>query len=140
MHVWAGISWKGRTPIIIFDGTMNAEGYETILEKGLIPFLHDIYPCGHCLMQDNDPKHTSNQISHFLDEKRVNWCKTPPELPDCNLIRTFGISLKSICEEKYTRNCFLRPPLGAAKTSLKQHVVFETRVAMTCPCYCMGMS
>ena len=34
----------------------------------------------------------------------------------------------------YSRNCYLRPPLGAAKTSLKQQVVFKTRVAMTCPC------
>ena len=34
----------------------------------------------------------------------------------------------------YSRNCYLRPPLGAAKTSLKQQVVCETRVAKTCPC------
>ena len=34
----------------------------------------------------------------------------------------------------YTKNCYSRPPLGTAKTSLKQQVVFETRVTMTCPC------
>ena len=34
----------------------------------------------------------------------------------------------------YSRNCFLRPPLDAAKASLKQQVVCETRVAKTCPC------
>ena len=34
----------------------------------------------------------------------------------------------------YSRNCFLRSPLGAAKTSLKQQVVCEMRVAKTCPC------
>ena len=28
----------------------------------------------------------------------------------------------------------LRPSLGAAKTSLKQQVVCETRVTKTCPC------
>ena len=35
---------------------------------------------------------------------------------------------------KYSRNCFLRSPLGAAKNSLKRQVVCETRVAKTCPC------
>ena len=34
----------------------------------------------------------------------------------------------------YSRNCFLRSPLGAAKNSLKRQVVCETRVAKTCPC------
>ena len=94
VHVWAGISWKGTTPIVIFDGILNAEGYETILEKGLIPFLRDVYPGGHRLMQDNDPKHTSNRISHFLDEKEVNWWKTPPESPDCNPIENLWHKLK----------------------------------------------
>ena len=61
-HIWAGISWKGRTPIVIFDGILNAEGYETILEQGLLPFLRDVYPSGHRPMQDNDPKHSSNRV------------------------------------------------------------------------------
>ena len=34
----------------------------------------------------------------------------------------------------YCRNCYLRPSLGAAKASLKQQVVCETRVAKTCLC------
>ena len=32
----------------------------------------------------------------------------------------------------YSRNCYLRPPLGATNTSLKQQVVCETRVTKTC--------
>ena len=79
---------------MIFDGIMNAEWYEAILEQGLIPFLRDVYPCGHRLMQDNDPKHTSNRISRFLDEQRVNWWKTPPESPDCNPIENLWHELK----------------------------------------------
>ena len=27
VHVWAGISWKGPTPIVIFEGTMDAIGF-----------------------------------------------------------------------------------------------------------------
>ena len=40
----------------------------------------------------------------------------------------------SAFRKTYSRNCFLKSPLGAAKTSLKQQVVCETRVAKTCPC------
>ena len=94
VHVWAGISWKGRTPIVIFDGILNAERYETILEQGLLPFLHDVYPSGHRLMQDNDPKHSSNRVKHFFEEKGVYWWKTPPESPDCNPIENMWHELK----------------------------------------------
>ena len=44
VHVSAGISWKGRTPIVIFDGILNTEGYGIILEKALIlSLLTDIF-------------------------------------------------------------------------------------------------
>ena len=39
-----------------------------------------------------------------------------------------------IVKRSFYRNCFLQSPFGAAKTSLKQQVVCEMRVAKTCPC------
>ena len=60
VHVWAGISHRGCTGICIFDGIMDAVLYVNIIGETLLPFLEDIYPDGHRLMQDNDPKHTSN--------------------------------------------------------------------------------
>lgn len=94
VHVWAGISWKGRTPIVIFDGILNAVGFITILESALIPFLDDVYPSGHRLMMDNDPKHTSNRVSQYLEEKRINWWHTPAESPDLNPIENMWHELK----------------------------------------------
>ena len=94
VHVWAGISWKGRTPIVIFEGIMTAEGYENILREGLLPFLRNVYPTGHRVMQDNDPKHTSNRVADFLQAEGVNWWKTPPESPDCNPIENLWHELK----------------------------------------------
>ena len=42
-----------------FEEIMNAEFYMRILERYLLPFIHETLPGGtHCFMQDN-PKHKS---------------------------------------------------------------------------------
>ena len=79
VHVWAGISLRGRSGICIFDGIMDRFLYVDILEATLLPFLRDVFPDGHRFMQDNDPKHTSNFGKVFLEANEVQWMKTPPE-------------------------------------------------------------
>ena len=94
VHVWAGISLRGATSICIFEGKMNAELYGNILQQALIPFINQVYPSGHKLMQDNDPKHTSRYIQAFFEQRNINWWKTPPESPDCNPIENLWHELK----------------------------------------------
>ena len=38
---------------------MKKELFISILEGTLLPFVKDVYPDGHKLMQDSDPQHTS---------------------------------------------------------------------------------
>ena len=94
VHVWAGISWRGPTGVCIFDGIMDAPMYTDILEGYLVPFIRDIYPLGHRLMQDNDPKHTSRHAKEFFMRKSINWWPTPPESPDANPIENLWHELK----------------------------------------------
>ena len=44
IHVWAGISWRGASGTIIFDGIMIAELYVRILEVALSPSAQTLYP------------------------------------------------------------------------------------------------
>ena len=90
--MWAGISWEGKTPIVIFEGKMNAEAYVSVLEAGLKPFLPIINNAK--FMQDNDPKHTSKRAQRWIESNNINWWKTPPESPDLNPIENVWHELK----------------------------------------------
>ena len=94
VHVWAGISKRGPTPMIIFDGIMKADFYVEILSKGLLPFTKKYYPDGYRFQQDNDPKHTANVAKKFILDAKINWWKTPAESPDLNPIEMMWHELK----------------------------------------------
>ncbi len=100
LHVWAGVSKRGRTPIVIFDGTMDATLYVKILQHGLLPFIHSTYPDSHRLVQDNNPKHTSKKVSELFAQSGVNWWKTPPESPDLNPINNLWHELQEYVRVK----------------------------------------
>ena len=94
VHVWAGISLKGPIEICIFEGRMNALLYTQILEQTLMPFLDSTFPLGHRFMQDNDPKHTSGHNQKYMENRGINWWRTPPESPDLNPIENMWHELK----------------------------------------------
>lgn len=116
--VWAGISKRGPTPILIFSGCMDSEFYiSEILQNTLLKFTEGGYGGTDTwmLMQDNgkfnlddyrafsvrtpifclsDPKHTSRATQEFFKERGIRWWKTPAESPDINPIEKIWADLK----------------------------------------------
>ena len=73
VNVWAGISSRGATKVLVLTRTLTATRYVDILDAALVPFLDTVYPDGHSFQQDNDP-----------EEKEINWFKTLASSPDLN--------------------------------------------------------
>ena len=84
VHVWSGISFRGRTGICIFEGIMDGDMYIDILDKTLVPFINEAYPNRHRFVQDYDPKHKCKKAIDFIEDKNINWFHTPAESPDLN--------------------------------------------------------
>lgn len=101
VHIWAGISCRGATSVVVFKGILNSTRYCEILESALLPFLNKTFPDGYRFQQDNDPKHTSNYTKNFFLENSVNWWRTPPESPDLNPIENVWGSLKYFLRHNY---------------------------------------
>lgn len=94
VHVWAGISRSGSTPIVIFTGKMNSKGFQKIMKIGFLPFIYRYYPFGHRLYMDNDPKHVSYSTRRFFDRHQINRLQSPAQSPDLNPIEMVWNDLK----------------------------------------------
>ena len=95
VHVWAGISKRGPMQLIVFEGIMDAQFYVSeILTNGLLPFIRTTFANGHRFQQYKEPKHTSRLASSFMEERGINWWKTPLESPDLNPIELLWHELK----------------------------------------------
>ncbi|KAL6743487.1 hypothetical protein Aduo_016518 [Ancylostoma duodenale] len=96
VHVWAGISNEGPTPIMIFDGNirMDSKMYCQIIHDNYLSFASKVYGLNCRLAQDNDPKHKSRYTTELLDMWNVHRIDWPPESPDLNPIELVWHQLK----------------------------------------------
>ena len=77
IHLWGAITKKGPSPLVTFDGIMDAVFYtDSILAANLLPFIRTAFPDGHRFIQDNDPKHTSKRAKEFMTANAINWVST----------------------------------------------------------------
>ena len=72
VNIWAGISKRGPTPVLIFTGIIRKEFYvKQILQNVLLPFTQTVFPDGYRFQQDNDPQHKSKSIAFLYLYSKV---------------------------------------------------------------------
>ena len=97
IHVWGGISRRGKTQLLIFSGIMDGPFY---VEQCLTTYMYtesakELYPHGDVTMwADNDPKHTCKQACAYITEHGVSTIKTPAESPDMNPVENVWALMK----------------------------------------------
>ena len=79
---------------------MNQELFVDILRSTLLPSINTLFPDGHRLMMDNDPKHTSRCTGAWLEANEVNWWRTPPESPGLDYIENLWHELKEYIRQR----------------------------------------
>ena len=94
VRAWAGISKRGPTPIVIFEGKLTSSLYIEVLKPGLLKFIQTKFPDSHRLAQDNNPVHTSMDSMEFLREKGIHWWRIPPDSTDLNPVENLWYDLQ----------------------------------------------
>ena len=115
VHVWGGISRRGKTKLLIFKGIMDGPFYTEQCLTTYQESAKTLYPHGDVTMwADNDPKHTCKQATAYIREHGVATIKTPAESPDMNPVENIWAQMKSDLRRERPKtqetlcNCLLR--------------------------------
>lgn len=96
ISVWGAISMKGPSPLAIFEGTVDSEAYQAILDKHLLPKIRTKFQHGYRFQQDNARPHTSRSTTTWMEQNQINLWETPVESPGMllNLLKYYGYLIK----------------------------------------------
>ena len=85
--VWAGISWAGKTELVVLKGIINANEYVNMLSEYLLPFCEEYYLQGDFIFyQNNAAVHLAASTRDFFATEGITDIPWPPRSPNMNCI------------------------------------------------------
>ncbi|GMT26752.1 hypothetical protein PFISCL1PPCAC_18049, partial [Pristionchus fissidentatus] len=71
--IWGGISWRGATPLIMFDaGTkINSSTYQGMIESGYKEWSRRKFGDHATLIQDNAPAHKAERTKEYFEREGI---------------------------------------------------------------------
>lgn len=88
--IWAGVSWHGKTSLVILKGKQNAVKYTETLRENALSCLSEMQEnmggAKPILQQDNASIHAAKLTRAFLEENGVTTLEWPAKSPDFNII------------------------------------------------------
>lgn len=72
--VWAGISWRRKTPVVFVNSKLNAEEYVNMLENKYMLWVVNAYTFGHIFQKDGAPAHTAKHTMENNEMITVAGC------------------------------------------------------------------
>ena len=87
MNVWGCFTSSGVGRLYKIPGIMDSKMYKQILIHQLIPSANELFKDkSWVFQQDNDPKHTANNVKNYLKNKKLVVLSWPAQSPDLNPI------------------------------------------------------
>jgi transposase len=104
VHLWACFSARGLGYSYIFNENLDAKLLKRILSTHLRPSAKQLFnqdpPEQWYFLQDNDPKHSSREITTWLHNNGITCIDFPPYSPDLNPMENLWADLARRVEEK----------------------------------------
>jgi len=105
LSIWGCMSGIGVGELHFFTDTLDAPLMRTILSTHLLQSARRLFPTGSWwYQQDNDPKHTSHIVQHWLFSQGIQLLDFPPYSPDLSPIENLWANLKHRVERHNARN------------------------------------